>query len=443
MSILPQLERDLLAAARRRSVTSEPHVGWGQARPTISGRLPRLRLAVLAFVVVLASATIALAATGVILTGSSVPASDQQDANLGDGVPAPGVSHLLPLRVADPEGGLPWGMRIVHTTRGKICLQVGRVNGAELGEMGIDGAFDNDGRFHPLPAGALPSLAPDGTQPSGASNVSCNLPGEAIVGWHIGVDRSASELPSSSQVAIGFRRDIYFGILGPHAVSVSYGDTHGQHTEAVTPESGTYLIVRSTTPGEQVETGGRSIDTYGNAVPSAPLTGITYRIDGKLCERGPVQPPGTTTSVVNACPQVPLPSAPVQRPEVHVPLHVEVLTHEGLITGTDVSFTAPYTISDASQEYVVRVPDCQIGNGQGGWSQSVERNVAKGEPVRMHLGDPFLELCKSDPTPVERQTATIEVVYQHADGGGSVVIGSTTVREPAGTRPAPVRPPVR
>jgi hypothetical protein len=448
MSVLPQLERDLLTAAAsrhategvRKSTIGEAHAGRVKVRRTPHARTPRLRVALLACGAVLASGTIALAATGVILTGAPVPASNQQDANVGDGVPAPGASQLLPLRAADPEGGLPWGMRIVHTTRGEVCLQIGRVEGSELGELGVDGAFGNDGRFHPLSAGALPSLAPDGAQPPDASNISCNLPGEAIVGWHIGLDRSASALPSSSQVAIGPRRDIYFGILGPDAVSVGYSDGQGQHTDAVAPESGAYLIVQPTAPGEQVETGGASIGTYGNAVPSAPLTAIAYRIDGKPCERGPVQPPWATTSTVNTCPQIPLPSAPVQQPELHVPLHVEVVSQEGFIMGIDVSFTAPYAASDASQEYAVQVPDCVTAHNWSGSSQSLERDVAKGETVHIRIGDPFLEQCgaASGPTSVERQTATVEALYRHADGGGSVVIGSTVIDEPAGTRPAPV-----
>lgn len=443
MSILGQLERDLLAAARQRqmSATSEPRVFGGEARRRVLGvSLNRLRVPALAFAALLASGTIALAASDLILTGSPVSPSDQQSSNVGNGVPAAGASELLPLRVSDPEGGLPWGMRLVHTTRGKLCMQVGRVKDGELGELGVDGAFNNDGRFHPLPASALPSLAPDGQQPAGDANTSCNLIGEAIVAQHIGLDRSAAELSSGAQVAIRYRRDLYFGVLGSDAVSVSYGAGEGQHTVPVVPESGAYLVVQPTASGEQIETGAAAIGTYGNSVPSAPLTAIAYRIDGKLCERGPVQPPWASNPGIDTCPQVPTPSAPAQQPELRVPLHVEVQTQGGLIAGVDVSFTAPYAIADASYEYAIRVLDCQTADSQGAVSQSLERNVAKGETVRLHLGDPFVERCGGlDAKPAERQTVTVEALYQHADGGGSVVVGSATISEPPGTQPAPAQ----
>jgi hypothetical protein len=123
-----------------------------RARPM---RWRRWRALALAGVLVLAGAAAALAASG-LLTGSPVRPGGPLSPTVGDGIPAPGGSQLLGFRVADPAGGLPWGLRIVHTTRGYVCLQVGRVQGGELGELGIDGAFNDDGRFHPLPADVLP-----------------------------------------------------------------------------------------------------------------------------------------------------------------------------------------------------------------------------------------------------------------------------------------------
>ena len=79
--------------------------------------------------------------------------------NAGIGVPAPGGSRLLALRTADPQGGPPWGMRLVHTTRGEICVQIGRLADGQLGQLGIDGAFHDDGRFHPLAPDILPKPA--------------------------------------------------------------------------------------------------------------------------------------------------------------------------------------------------------------------------------------------------------------------------------------------
>lgn len=458
MSVLGQLERDLIVAARLRQAMGAARIerdradsgkgddcecrqgelGGSGVRPA-RARLRRLRVPALALGALLASGTIALAASDLILTGSPVAPSDQHSSSVGNGVPAPGASELLPLRVSDPEGGLPWGMRVVHTTRGKLCLQIGRVKEGELGELGVDGAFNDDGRFHPLPASALPSLARDGQQPAGDANTSCNLTGEAVVAQNTGLDRSAAGLPSRAHVAIAHRRDVYFGVLGPDAVSVSYVAGDGRHTEPVVPGSGIYLIVQPMASGEQVGTGATAIGTYGDAVPSLPLTAIAYRIGGKLCERGPVQPPWSKAPSITTCPHMPWPSAPARQQEPHVPLHVEVHAHERLVTGVDVSFAAPYAIDNASHEYAVRVLDCQTAHGEGAVGQSLERNVAKGETVRLHLGDPFVEMCGRDAKPVERRAVRVEALYQHADGGGSTVVGSATVSAPPGARPDPAQ----
>src|ERR1700689_4631490 len=143
MTVLPQLERDLFEAAERR-LTASDGSSLGVGRPALRGptlrrlshrRLSRrgrwsrgltrrLRVPTVALVCLLAATTIALAASGVILTGAPVRPEEVLNPNVGEGVPAPGASQLLPLRVPDPEGGLPWGMRIVHTTRGEICIQI-------------------------------------------------------------------------------------------------------------------------------------------------------------------------------------------------------------------------------------------------------------------------------------------------------------------------------
>ena len=75
-----------------------------------------------------------------------------------DGSPTSGLgrtltptSRLMSLRIPDPQGGPPWGMRVVHTTRGDVCLQFGRVESGQLGALGIDDSWNNDHKFHPFP----------------------------------------------------------------------------------------------------------------------------------------------------------------------------------------------------------------------------------------------------------------------------------------------------
>jgi hypothetical protein len=52
-------------------------------------------------------------------------------------------------RAADPAGGPLWGVRLVRA-RGRTCLQLGRLRGDQLGFLGTDGRFPDDGRFHPF-----------------------------------------------------------------------------------------------------------------------------------------------------------------------------------------------------------------------------------------------------------------------------------------------------
>ena len=143
-------------------------------------RRARLGLIVPIGAVVLAGGTLALAATGVILTGSSVPAAAPVGPTEGIGDPV--SSRLLSLRVQDPGGGLPWGMRVVETSRGLVCAQVGRVHNGQLGELGTDGAFNDDGLFHPFPSGVVQSFpggsTEDGTEIEGGT---CTLAGTSAI----------------------------------------------------------------------------------------------------------------------------------------------------------------------------------------------------------------------------------------------------------------------
>jgi hypothetical protein len=193
---------------------------------------------------------------------------------------APGASRLLPLRVPDPEGGLPWGMRIIRTTRGELCVQIGRIEHEQLGELGIDGVFHDDGRFHQMPADVLPETSRVGTSVynnDATESVSCHLVGQAVAGEHLGVDRSAGAANGHVQrIPRRELRNLSYGLLGPAAVSVSYHDGAKPHTAAVLAPIGAYLIVQRATRGEQVGSGQESLGSEGDLPPSAPLTAITY-----------------------------------------------------------------------------------------------------------------------------------------------------------------------
>jgi hypothetical protein len=110
-----------------------------------------MRTLAFALLTLLAAAAIALAARA-LLFGEAAPRQLPTIQRHGWGDLRPGSARLLGLRVADPAGGPPWGVRVFRTTRQRrICLQVGRVVHGRLAALGIAGAFHDDGRAHVLP----------------------------------------------------------------------------------------------------------------------------------------------------------------------------------------------------------------------------------------------------------------------------------------------------
>lgn len=436
MSILEQLERDLVDAARARAAEADSDRSAPAPSRQMRRRASGLRWALVAFGALLASATIALAASGVILTGTPVSSRAPRNPQIGNGVPARNGSWLLPLSAPDPEGGLPWGMRIVTTTRGEVCLQVGRLQDKQLGELGVDGAFHDDGRFHPLSAAVLPGRSRVGLVPPADANTSCQLAGKAVAAHFTGLDRSAAEVSVRSGIPRSGWRDVDYGLLGPQAVSVTYRAGARHVTVPVIAGAGAYLIVRRMSPEERPGYAGANIGTYGDLAPQGALSAITYRIEGKLCKRGPSVPPWVKRHLADECPSPRWPGRPSVTPDLHRPLHVRLDIHDGLITGMDVTFTAPLAVQDASHEYALRIPEphCrkgEVGEGYGG--VSLDRDVKLGSVVTMHALDPFTAFGSDCP----HRSAKLQIVWEGREGGPSVLVGSATVREPPGTRPAP------
>ena len=220
------------------------------------GRLRRRAplFAVIAFGVLLLAAA-ALAATGIIGVGAPVAANHEHggaSARTGVGIPVPGAIsrhgsvQLLPVSVPDPAGGLPWGMRIVRTTRGLLCVQVGRLLDGRPGVLGQDGAFHDDGLFDELPAGVLDPYTcsqpgyyvlyrSEGLPASGV------MPGPVRSCLYPGAPRL--RLSDPEPCPAGDERLIAFGVLGPHARSVTYKQQRGPQTVATMGPFGAYLIV--------------------------------------------------------------------------------------------------------------------------------------------------------------------------------------------------------
>lgn len=455
MSILPQIEQQLVRAAENRarrpiarmyaSACRPPR----QVRPPRPGRsLTRLRVVLLAFVLLLATATITLAATGVILAGAPVRPEGQLVPRVGEGVPVPGASRLLALRVPDPEGGPPWGMRTVSTTRGEVCVQIGRVEDGQLGELGIDGVFHDDGRFHPMSPDVLPETTRVGESmgdDDASASVSCHLAGQVIVSVHRGVDRSAGAANGHEGAnSPSDLRDIYYGILGAPAVSVSYRAGAAEHTVPVLQPLGAYLIVRRAASGEQVGYGNEALGSEGDLSPSPPLTTITYRLDSKLCQRGSVDAPGVSNQLVDPCPWPRWPTSRYAPPrDLRQPIHVRLQVSHHLMVGVQLSFTAPFAVTSARENYEIRIrgiscvpTDSQRHGAEVGWSGSgvsLGRDLARSTTVTHSFPASalFTGVCgfRKHLRRVSRRSATIDVLYKPARGA-LVLVGSATIKEP-------------
>jgi hypothetical protein len=389
-------KRQLVAAAGE-LFTAPDTRSW--RKPSRSHRLPLLAVIVLA---VLVAATAALAATGVIGFGAPVKASrargqEAPSVTAGVGIPVLGANgspasvQPLAISVPDPGGGLPWGMRIVRTTRGLLCLQIGRLLDGRLGVMGQDGEFDDDGLFHELPASVVnpgtcitPSvwtmLSDAGLPAAGA------LPGlttQCLAPWLHPRVSTPPACPASDERLIGF------GVLGPHAVSVSYMLDGQLHTAPTVGRLGAYLVV-GRVPPELAHNfpvlGGKSglLDGFPiGAGKGEVVSRLEFRFDGHLCQTGFDRerngPPQCKSQIAGG--RVLVPNIPRS---LHTPVS---LTARRVAGGFDleVTFTAPAAVTNASVAYGVQVtrpssPACGAG---GIWGQSIERDVARGQSVQM------------------------------------------------------------
>ncbi|HXB14204.1 MAG TPA: hypothetical protein VNV44_00540 [Solirubrobacteraceae bacterium] len=356
-----------------------------------------------AAIVTLSGGAVALAATGV-LSGAPVKPEPRQSATAGNGLPVGGSNAGLVIAVSDPAGGLPWGARVFHTTRGQVCIQVGRVRDGKLGELGEDSAFGDDRRFHALPADALPP-----GYGGAAAQVECVSSGQTVIFEDANADRSGMRLipeefgaPGQRRVPpVSHRRALAYGLLGPHAVSVTYRTPAGLRTVPVSGRDGAFLIVQppgtfknSSLVGGSV--GGRAQPdsvtvVMPNVGPQGPplLSAATFRFGAGLCSQGSGAP------VTRRCPQKPAPQSrrryePTR--SLGAPVGLKLLLQSPracrrafLLTPcyrAEVTFTAPYAVTRAGADYTVDgAARCPVGGRpETGWG--IERDIRRHELIR-------------------------------------------------------------
>ena len=323
-----EVKTELVSAANRRA-----HVPWW-ARVRLPVRHRGLAIVVAALVV----ATPAIAAVGTVSGWFSAGKPDgyyPASPTSGLGTVLPNGDRLLPIRVADPDGGPPWGIRLVRTSRDDTCIQVGRVEDGQIGALGIDGAWGDDHEFHEIkPNDGMADIcgATDGAGHGFANQAAHGAPASVDVPLYnsgggspdrcrspyipprpalLGSGRKLSaalkkmltqvqkQRADSPVCPASSMRMIFAGLLGPDAKSITYRTPSGQtETEQTSGGVGAYLIVFRETKSNCADftetliggstgcqsggTGGESADLFG---PTA-VTKITYKA-GKTCGTQP------------------------------------------------------------------------------------------------------------------------------------------------------------
>lgn len=324
------LELGLRDAVRRRA-----HLPWYRRL----GQLPVRRRSLAALVAALVIATPTVAAVGAVSGWFGKGTADvyyPASATKGLGKVLPKDGRLLPIRVADPDGGPPWGIRLVKTSRGETCIQVGRVVDGQIGALGIDGAWRDDHQFHEIkPNDQLADIcgatdaAGDGFvnqraygapasvdvplwNSNGASGA-CRDPYMSLAPPALA--RHGGKLPPSFKKMLqGIERQrrndaacplhamriVFAGLLGPDAKRITYKTPDGQtRTEQTAGGVGAYLIVFRETATDCLDFteslgyrigGGCGPDNSEGASPDlhgpSAVTSVTYA-SGRTCSDQP------------------------------------------------------------------------------------------------------------------------------------------------------------
>jgi hypothetical protein len=389
-------DRAVAEALLERVVSSQPHGAHDEL--AIARRRPRALVIVLVSLLLLAVAAGALAAVGAIRFGSPAPSSGSlSNPRQGLGALEPGTARVLPVAVPDPAGGPAWGIRVLSTTRGVGCIEVGRVLNGRLGVLGQDGAFGNDDRFHPLPASGLSNGGQcTNLDRDGLLFFTVSAAGVPASGWQGKGSCVATHppfgLPTSQYCRPGELRDLYYGLLGPQASSVTYTLDRQQRTIKPVGPEGAYLIVAMHSRFQRFR--GRRYSPAGTAssiMPhpwSSPITSMNYR-NGTACRIRDTQP-GTLNGQCTPPGYRPAPTPPLTAAQVTAPIHVQLIVApnpaRGLATrrAIRVSFTARVPVRKASTSYEI-VEDTSTPEAA---FEETERDINAGQTVSWLLPAP-------------------------------------------------------
>ncbi len=370
----PMPDPDLLVDPAVRTSALQRVLDSDGDRAPAGGWRRRRRLPLLGILAPLVVASAAFAASQILSGTPYRPPWGHRIAQSDMGVPIAASIRLLPLRVPDADGGPPWGMRVMRTSRGDECMQVGRIVGGRLGVLGQDGIFGDDHRFHPLP-------------PSVFEDYNCALIGTggyAVIGNWSSIHASGLDIVGTCSYPGGPRpvcragdlRFVAYGLVGPDARAITVRE-HGT-TRALTPvaREGAYLVVRHEA---------RILGMHGSSMGGSGLAGgggpgsfpgavaIVYR-DGSTCPAA--DPPGNPTCVYDRV------SAPVPA-HLHlrgIRLRVTGIRRDPMFKDMDravLHFTAPVTVSTSALDYatIARNPGVAVGENDGELGRDVRRGT--------------------------------------------------------------------
>jgi hypothetical protein len=177
------------------------------------------------------------------------------------GAPKSGTVLFAPLRVADPAGGFPWGLRFYLPRQANAgsnesdavrCLQFGRVAGNTLGVLGEDGAFGDDGQFHALPverlAGCISSVGVFESEvlvpASGFSGPGSCSPPPLVAPEGAGRARGEQRPVKTARCSPAALRLVVYGVAAPGTLTVRLRSAAGTVTEhLVEADHGAFLFV--------------------------------------------------------------------------------------------------------------------------------------------------------------------------------------------------------
>jgi hypothetical protein len=428
--VFDELESQLRGAVRARRRTRPPWPRRGHRRTPA--------LVLLAMLVITAGA---LAAGGVIQIGSPAePRASSYYAQKGGGI-VKGTVRLLPVSTPDPAGGLAWGMRVLSTKRGEGCVQVGRLLDGKLGALGQDSAFHNDRLFHEFSpdtfgaerscslldgndrlfinttVGDIPASAWRGNYPDKGCVPSTAGPYERFA-----EDGKRKPYPVCPQ---NDERNLYYGLLGPDAQSVTYKLDGATHTQPTAGPEGAYLIVTTASPTQlfNFNAGGTQ-----DVVPvDGPITELHYR-DGATCHL-------TSRSWIggkDACtpelkvpigwvpPRTPTPTAAL----LAAPLHVRLIRARQGRHALRISFSSRVAITNAHSTYTVRWRQPGMPPNAYGGATLIPAFPRIGQTVTARIGDYG--------PPLRPGTTTGEIIYQDQAGPGNLEEAGGTVQHTVG-----------